>query len=267
MNYFNEKHKQLDDIMHSFDSVLVAFSGGVDSALVLKLAHDALKNNCAAFTSDSPSVPRSELDIARQIAASIGAQHSIVETKELENPDYSRNPVNRCYFCKSSLYSAMVQHAKAMGIAYILNGTNADDASDYRPGLRAADELKVRSPLKDAGMTKNDVRELAHHLKIEVWDKPASPCLSSRIPYGQPVTPEKLSMIEAAEAYLKSFGIVDLRVRHFGTSASIEVLPEDTAVIQGNYESIRNRFKQIGFPDFSVKNFFSGSLNRLAGIR
>ncbi|HEX9652382.1 MAG TPA: ATP-dependent sacrificial sulfur transferase LarE, partial [bacterium] len=214
-----------------------------------------------AVTADSPSVPRREIDEAQRIAQSFGARHKIIQTDELQDANYAKNPANRCYFCKTELYSKLSELAKAEGVRFVANGTNVDDLGDYRPGLLAASEYQVISPLQEAGFTKNDVRQLARLLQLEIWDKPASPCLSSRIPYGSAVTPAKLAMIEAAEDCLRSFNIRELRVRHFGDTARIEANPADLHVIRQNLELISGRFKQIGFAEIDLAEFRSGALN------
>ncbi|MFQ5584726.1 MAG: ATP-dependent sacrificial sulfur transferase LarE, partial [Calditrichia bacterium] len=206
-------------------------------------------------------VARSELDEAARIAKEIGARHLIIHTNELEDENYARNPANRCYFCKNELYSKLTQIARREGIKFIANGTNMDDLGDYRPGLQAAREFEVVSPLKEAGLTKPDIRELAKKLGLRIWDKPASPCLSSRIPYGQSVTFEKLSVIEKAEAYLKSLSIREVRVRHFGTVARIETPLPDFEIIQKNMERIKKQIYSLGFEKMEWKEFKSGALN------
>ncbi len=256
-----QKEKRLHNIVHEMGSLVVAFSGGVDSALVLKAAYMCLGARVLAVTADSPSVARAELQIAREIARDIGARHTVIETHEMENANYASNPVNRCYFCKSELYSRLLEVARQENIAYIANGTNLDDVQDYRPGLQAADEFRVVSPLKQAGLTKQDVRDLARKWGLRVWDKPATPCLSSRVPYGSAVTRQKLSMIEQAESYLKQLNIRELRVRHFGESARIEVNRGDFQLLADNLDKIERRFRDIGFASTQVAEFRSGALN------
>lgn len=259
----DQKYTALLQIIESCGSLIVAYSGGVDSALVVKVARDVLGARCLAVTANSPSVPRRELEEARRIAKSIGVRHEIIATGELENPNYIANPANRCYFCKSELYSSLSAIAKREGIRFVANGTNLDDLGDYRPGLQAANEYQIISPLKEAGVTKADVRELAQKLGLEIWDKPASPCLSSRVPYGSEVTPEKLAMIERAEDYLRSFGIRELRVRHFGKKARIETNAFDSPVVRQNLGLIEEKFKQIGFEEIELAEFRSGTLNEI----
>ncbi len=256
-----QKYEKLKEQIRKLDSVIVAFSGGVDSAVVLKIAYDILGNKVIAITADSPSLPRRELEETKKIAKDIGAKHVIVNTREIENDNYRKNPSNRCYYCKTELYTRLKELSRKLGIKNILNGTNFDDLGDYRPGLKAADENNVMSPLKDAELTKNDVRELARFLNLRTWDKPSSPCLSSRIPYGHQITLKKLRMVEEAENFLKDLGIKELRVRHFGTSARIEVNENDKKTVNDNFELISKKFNEIGFNEIAILSFKSGNLN------
>lgn len=262
-----EKYELLKNNVRNLGCAIVAFSGGIDSTLVLKIACDGLGNNAVAVTADSPSLPRRELDDAKKIAAQIGARHLIIETEETREENYLKNPNNRCYYCKTELYSKLQSVSKELGIKNLLNGTNFDDVSDYRPGLKAADENNVISPLKEAKFSKKDVRELAKHLGLEMWDKPSSPCMSSRVPYGHEITMKKLAMIEQAENFLREFGIIELRVRHFGNKARIEVNEGDKQSIKDNLDLIRKRFNEIGFNEFEVANFRSGNLNVVLNVR
>ena len=256
-----QKYEALKNSLKKLDSAIVAFSGGVDSVLVLKAAYDVLGRKSIAVTADSPSLPRRELEEARKIAEEIGAKHIIISTEEVENENYLKNPANRCYYCKTELYTKLKVLSKKLGIRNILNGTNLDDLGDYRPGLKAADEHRIISPLKDANLSKNDVRELANHLNLKSWDKPSSPCLSSRVPYGQEITLKKLKMIEKAENFLKDLGIKELRVRHFGNKARIEIKEEDKNMLNVNLKSINKKFNEMGFNEIIISNFKSGNLN------
>ena len=256
-----QKYGQLKKIIEKLGSSIVAFSGGIDSALLLKVAYDVLGEKVVAVTADSPSLPRKELEETKKIAQQIGAKHLIINTEETENENYLKNPNNRCYYCKSEQYTRLKAVSEQLRIKNIANGTNFDDLGDYRPGLQAADEKKIISPLKEAKFTKNDIRELAKHLGLEVWDKPSSPCLSSRVPYEQEITMKKLNMIEQAENLLKDFGIKELRVRHFGNMARIEVNENDKATINDNFDLIQKKFNEIGFNEIIVSNFKSGNLN------
>ncbi|MBI2654747.1 ATP-dependent sacrificial sulfur transferase LarE [Candidatus Woesearchaeota archaeon] len=260
-NTLRQKYEALKNEIKKLDSAIVAFSGGVDSVLVLKVAHDILGDEAIAVTADSPSLPRRELEETKKIAEEIGAKHIVINTEETENGNYLRNPANRCYYCKTELYSKLKEISKQAGIKNILNGTNFDDLGDYRPGLKAADEHRIISPLKDAKLAKSDVRELAKYLDLKSWDKPSSPCLSSRVPYGQEITLKKLRMIEEAENFLKDFGITELRVRHFGNKARIDVKEDDKNRININFESINKKFNEIGFNEIEISNFKSGNLN------
>jgi uncharacterized protein len=256
-----EKYTLLKEQVRQLGSLIVAYSGGIDSTLVLKVARDELGQNAAGVTSDSPSVPRWELREAAQIAREIGARHIIVKTNEVDNSDYAENPTNRCYFCKSELYTHLTEVARREGVRHIANGTNLDDLGDYRPGLQAADEFEIVSPLRDAGLTKADVRLLARKLGLRIWDKPASPCLASRIPYGTAVTRERLAMVEQAEAFLRSYRLRVVRVRHMNDTARIEVNPEDMSTIRNNLGEIETRFYEIGFSSVELREFRSGALN------
>ncbi len=258
----SQKYIELKKSINHLGSAIVAFSGGVDSALVLKVASEELGNDTVAVTADSPSLPRRELEETKKIAMQIGARHLIISTHETENKDYLKNPNNRCYYCKSELYSKLKTVAAQLGIKNILNGTNLDDLGDYRPGLKAAQEHSIISPLKDARVSKNEVRELSRHLGLEIWDKPSSPCLSSRVPYWQEITMKKLSMVEEAENYLKdNFWIKELRVRHLGNAARIEVNGTWKKIVEENFFTIGKKFSEIGFGKIFVSDFKSGNLN------
>ena len=263
----NTKYKKLESVFHEMDRVAVAFSGGVDSTLVLAVACRVLGDRVLAVTAQSPSLPQRELQDTEFITRTIGAEHLIIQTEELTNPNYARNPVNRCYHCKSELYDRLQKVIAKRNIPFMVNGTNVDDLGDHRPGLQAAKEANVRSPLCEAGFTKQDVREWSRILNLPTWDKPAMACLSSRIPYGQPVTTEKLSMIEQAEDFLMSLGYRQLRVRHHGDMARIELPLEDLARFfsAGHAASAQARLKEIGFQFVTVdlQGFRSGSLNEV----
>lgn len=258
-----KKLEKLKSELSQYDDLIIAYSGGLDSALLLKVAHMVMGERVLAVISDSPSIPRSELEGAVRFAGETGARLRVINTLEVEKEDYAKNPVNRCYFCKTELYKFVEQVAKEEGIRYIANGTNVDDLGDYRPGLKAADEHQVVSPLKDAGLTKDDIRAVARQLGLEIWDKPASPCLASRIPYGSSVTPEKLAQVEKAEEFVKAFGVRELRVRHFGEKAVLEVNPEYLDIVESSLPEIMSGFKELGFKEFEIIEFKSGSLNNL----
>ena len=260
-----DKYEKLKSLFREMDSVAVAYSGGVDSALVLAVAHSVLNGNTLAVTGNSASLAQRELTAATDLAKTLGVEHCVIGTAEIASPDYAANPVNRCYYCKSELYSRLREVADQHHLKYIVNGTNVDDLGDHRPGLVSAREAGVRSPLCEAGFTKQDVRGLARQLGLPVWNKPAMPCLSSRIPYEQPVTLEKLAMIEQAEDFLIALGFTQLRVRHFGESARIELPTEDLPRFykENLFEPVRQRLLAIGFKQVTVdpEGFRSGRLN------
>ena len=210
----SEKLKQLRELLRCYGSCLVAYSGGVDSAFLARVAHDVLGDGALAVIADSPSLPRRELEEALAVARECDFPVRVVRTAEFENPEYLANPANRCYFCKHELFEELAPLAKAEGFAVIAYGENASDVGDFRPGAQAAKEFQVRAPLKEVGLTKAEIRELSAALGLPTADKPQMACLSSRIPHGEPVTPEKLAMIEAAENVLKGLGFYDVRVRH-----------------------------------------------------
>jgi uncharacterized protein len=266
-----EKRDRLLAALKSMGRVAVAFSGGVDSAVVAKAAALALGENAVAVTSDSPSVPRAELDSAVVLAKSIGIRHHVVRTSEFDDPAYIANDGARCYYCKSELYSRIESLLPDLGIETICSGANLDDAGDYRPGLTAAAEHRVRHPLQEAGFTKAEVRTLARHWELPVWDKPASPCLSSRLAPGLAVTPERTLRVERAEAFLHELGLRVCRVRyHEGDLARIEVEPEHLERLA--IPEVRNRiaaeFRRLGFRfvALDLAGFQSGNLNQLVPL-
>jgi uncharacterized protein len=261
------KLTRLKQIIRSYSRVLVAFSGGCDSALVLKVSRDVLgKKNVLAVIARSPSLPDSELEQAREIAREVDARLEVIETHELENPHYASNPVQRCYFCKSELYSALVPLARKLDFRFILNGTNQDDLLDWRPGLRAAEEYGVKSPLVEAGFHKEDIRLVSRKLGLSSWSKPQAACLSSRIPFGVAITPERLKQVEGGEELLKELGFKIVRVRWLSESAILEVGADETQVFFRNpevREKVLDGLKHLGFRavDLNLQGYQSGRFN------
>lgn len=261
------KHAQLEEIFRGLGSVVVAYSGGCDSALVAKVAHDLLAPRALAVSAVSPSYPKEELEAARRVAAEIGIPHELIESHELENPNYATNPLNRCYFCKAELFTLLRPIAAARGYDAVVDGTNCDDLGDYRPGLQAKQEQGIRSPLVEAGYAKADVRALAKALGLSTWDKPAAACLSSRVPYGEPITVERLARIDAAEALLHREGYRQVRVRDHGTLARIELPAEELSAFTGSprREEICEALRALGYTYVTVdlRGYRRGSFNEV----
>ncbi len=265
------KRERLLEVLRGLGRVVVAFSGGIDSTVVAQAAFLALGDSAVAVTADSPSVPRAELDDARRLAEQIGIRHVVVETEEFADPDYVRNDGARCYFCKSELYGRIETLLPELGTAVVCSGANLDDQGDYRPGLKAAAEHGVRHPLQEAGFTKADVRALARAWGLPTWDKPASPCLSSRLAPGVEVTRDRTARVEAAEVYLRQLGLRECRVRlHEGELARVEVPAAELARLAESEvrEGLVRRFRELGFGfvTLDLEGFRSGSLNTLVSL-
>jgi uncharacterized protein len=265
------KRDRLLEVLRSLGSAAVAFSGGIDSTVVAQAAQLALGDRAIAVTADSPSVPRTEIETACRLAQRIGIRHRVIPTAEFDDANYVRNDGSRCYYCKSELYSRIETLLTELGVSVICSGANLDDAGDYRPGLKAAAEHRVRHPLQEAGFTKADVRALALAWELPTWDKPASPCLSSRLAPGVEVTPERTARIEAAEEYLHSLGYRECRVRlHEGELARIEVpLGEMARLLEPEvHQELVRRLKELGFRyiNLDLEGFRSGSLNQLVSL-
>ncbi|HEV8604011.1 MAG TPA: ATP-dependent sacrificial sulfur transferase LarE [Tepidisphaeraceae bacterium] len=264
------KHERLVSLIQPMGRVIVAFSGGIDSTLVLKVSLDTLgPQNVLAATGISPSLPQRELQSVKDLAAALSAPLRLIQTSEMDSPNYTSNPANRCYFCKTELYSKLTVLAESMSgksaQPTILNGLNLDDTGDHRPGISAAREWKIRSPLLEARLTKSDVRALANHLNLPNWEKPALACLSSRIPYGTPVTIQSLSQIERAEEFLRDQGFTNIRVRHHSTLARIEVDAQDLPRLleEPLRSNLLQHLKQLGYTyvTLDLQGFRSGSTN------
>jgi uncharacterized protein len=264
-----EKYHQLQTIFEQMDRTLIAYSGGVDSALVVKVAFDVLGDRVLAVTAISPSLLPEELVEAEEQAQAMGVLHEIVETQEMDNPNYTSNPINRCYFCKSELHDTLKPLAFERGYPYVVDGVNADDLRDYRPGIQAAKERGVRSPLAEVGFSKAEVRELSKQLGLSWWDKPAQPCLSSRFPYGEEITLEKLQRVGRAEIYLRKLGYRNLRVRSEGETARIELPPEKIQefVVNTDLSQVVKAFQDYGFTyvTLDLEGYRSGKLNQVLG--
>ncbi|NVL89427.1 MAG: ATP-dependent sacrificial sulfur transferase LarE [Desulfobacterales bacterium] len=261
-----QKKERLIHQVRDAGSLLVAFSGGVDSSLLLTLAHEALGKRAVAATADSEIYPVRERDAAVKFTKDRGIEHIVFQSEETGIPDFVSNGPDRCYHCKSSLFQRLVKIAEERGIKHVAHGANADDIEDYRPGLQAAKEMGIVAPLVDAGLRKQDIRFLSKEMGLSTWDKPAMACLATRIPYGSPVTAEKLKMIKEAEAFLFERGVRQCRVRHHGSVARVEVeVPELRMIMADDLrKAIVHKFREIGFLHVAVdlEGYVSGSMNR-----
>jgi len=267
---FEEKKRRLAEVLTSCGRVVIGFSGGVDSTVVLKAATATLgAENALGVTASSESNTDEDLEICRRIAEEHGCNHRVIAYSELAIPNYASNPANRCYYCKAELFDHLLKLAREwQGGAIVCDGSNVEDYGDYRPGLTAKEERQVRSPLREAGFTKNDVRRLAREYGLPNHDRPAAPCLSSRIPYGMEITREKLDQVAAAERYLRELGLRQVRCRHHDKVARIEVDSDAMAIVLAHREAIVARFKEIGFQYIALdlQGFRSGSLNEALAL-
>ena len=264
-----EKHRALTEIIAGYRSALVCFSGGVDSTLLLRVAHDVLGDRCVGLTAVSITMAASERAAASDLAAGMGARLEVVESHELERPGFAQNPTDRCYHCKAELLEIARPRADALALAEVLIGTNLDDLGDPRPGLAAANERGARHPLVEAGLTKAEVRALSRSLGLSTWDKPQLACLSSRFPYGTEITPERLRQVDGFEDALRALGFRQLRVRYHGDVARLEIEIADMARALENREAIVKAGRSHGFTfvALDLAGFASGSLNQLIALR
>ena len=265
------KFEKLKNKLAELENALIAYSGGVDSTLLLKVAADVLGEKLTAVTAHSEVTPPHDYEEAVKFAESLGVNYIVIKTDELQDTDFVSNPPDRCYHCKSMLFKRLSEIAREKKIKWLLDGSNFDDITDYRPGSRAAKEFGVISPLKEAGLTKDEIRALSKEMSLPTWDKAASPCLASRVPYGQVITPEKLSRIGQSEEYLRTFGIKELRVRDHGDVARIE-FPVDKMFLfldETTRDKIIDKLKSFGYKyvALDLQGFRSGSLNEVLGIK
>jgi len=260
------KLKFLKDILSEMGSVLIAYSGGVDSTFLLKVASSVLGNKLVAVTASSAIYPSRELGEARENAKLLGIKYLIIDTNELDDENFVSNTPERCYYCRRRLFSKLIKLAKQYRLNYVIDGSNYDDTSDFRPGMRAASEFGVRSPLKEARFTKAEIRTLSKEMDLPTWDKPSHACLSTRFPYGDRITREKLSKVELAEEFLMGFGLKQLRVRIHGDIARIEVLEDDMHIFLDRdiSKEIINKFKALGYAyiTLDIQGYKMGSMNK-----
>jgi len=259
------KLEQLKNNLRKMESVAIAYSGGVDSTFLVNVAHEVLGDKAVAITATSSTYPQRELEQAKKFTNNIGMKHIIINSEETEIDNFSKNPNNRCYYCKKELFSKIKQVATQEKLHHVLDGSNIDDTNDYRPGMKALEEFDVVSPLKDVGLTKQEIKELSRTMNLDTWDKSAFACLASRIPYGTEITKSLLDQIEKAESFLHYLGVKQFRVRHHKEIARIEVSKNDFQVILTNSDEIVKKFKELGFKyiTLDIEGYRTGSLNEV----
>lgn len=259
------KLESLMEILKPLESVLIAYSGGVDSTFLAKVAFDVLGDNALAVTISSEIHPRWESEEAQEIAKEIGIKHEVIVSEALSIPGFSDNPADRCYYCKKEVLTKLREIARERGFKHVVEGSNFSDLVDHRPGMQAVDEMGVRSPLKEAKLTKADIRELSKRFGLTTWNKPSLACLASRFPYGTKITREKLAAVDEAEMFLRSLGIRQLRVRHHDQIARIEVVEEDMEILLQNREQIVKKLRDIGYNyvTMDLHGYRTGSMNEV----
>ena len=265
------KLNQLENLLRATNGAIIAFSAGVDSTFLLKIAYTVLGDRAIALTAASPTVPHGELEAAKEFTKTLRCRHIVVDSNELANPSFAKNPANRCFFCKDELYRICRDQSEKLKVPVIFDGTNLDDLKDHRPGLKAAKEWGIRHPLVEAEMTKEDIRRYSRALNLSTWDKPSSPCLSSRFPYGTEINLERLRKIGACEVYMKELRFREFRVRYHGDLARIELSPQEIGRFfeETTRQAVVKKFKEIGFNYVSLdlQGYRIGSMNETLGLK